>query len=139
MYCTIASLLTCLVLPLSIIKKEEKTTPSVEFRVSQQIHLSDKTGVLNLNSILSVKSGTNIIVFLDDGAEVKGVVKDIQLIESKVFKVFGDVLEKKNASFGFVITAEGGFGGAVIFRDTETLYTVQLSEKLNGPVLSKVK
>ena len=129
----IAGLLTS---PFGAIQKdtvEEK--PPFSLRLDQESYLTDTKGVLNPGAIISLKVGTNIIIYLTDGTVLKGLVKESQMLDSKIFKVYGDIINKPNTGFGFVLTENGTFAGAVVFRDSNATYTVQYSEAFKGAVL----
>ena len=113
--------------------------------IEQEIHISDNTGVVNASTIIRLKPSDNIKFYLSDGTELVGLVKETQEYNKEMFKVFGDILNKPNTGFGFVmakegvISNEGIFAGAVVFRDTDETYTLQYSEAAKGYMLIKAK
>jgi hypothetical protein len=107
--------------------------------LEQEIYISDNNGVINPNTIIRLKPSDNVKFYLSDGTELVGLVKETQELNKEMFKVFGDVQNKPNTGFGFVITKTGIFAGAVVFRETNTEYTLQYSEEAKGFMLIKSK
>jgi hypothetical protein len=128
----------------SLIAEEPKVIiPTLS--IEEQIQLSDNNGVMNILNILKLKPSDNIKFFLSDGTELIGLVKETQLFNTQMFKVFGDIQNKPNTGFGFVLVKAGSltdepvFAGAVVFRDTDEIYGVQYSEEAKGFMLIKTK
>ena len=113
--------------------------------IDQQIYISDNNGVLNPASIIRLKPSDTIKFVLSDGTELVGLVKETEEINKEMYKVYGEIQNKQNTGFGFVLVKEGQltnepvFDGAVVFRDTEETYTVQYSEAAKGFMLIKSK
>jgi len=113
--------------------------------LEEQVQLSDTNGVMNVLNILKLKPTDNIKFYLSDGTELVGLVKETQLFNKEMFKVFGDIQNKPNTGFGFVLVKAGSlteepiFAGAVVFRDTDETYGVQYSEEAKGFMLIKTK
>jgi hypothetical protein len=113
--------------------------------LEQEIYISDTNGVINASNIIRLKPTDNIKFYLSDGTELVGLVKETQEYNKEMFKVFGDIQNKPNSGFGFVlakegvISNEGIFAGAVVFRDTDETYTLQYSEAAKGYLLIKSK
>ena len=107
--------------------------------IEQQIYITDNNGVLNANNIIRLKPLDNIKFYLSDGTEIIALVTKTEEINKEVFKVFGDVQNKNNSGFGFVLTKDGIFAGAVVFRDGDIVYTVEYSEEAKGHMLVKSK
>lgn len=113
--------------------------------IEQEIYLSDKNGVVNIGNIIKLKPTDNIKFYLSDGTELTGLVTETQEYNKEMIKVFGDIQNKPNTGFGFVLAKEGTlakesiFAGAVVFRDTDETYTVQYSEAAKGYMLIKSK
>lgn len=87
----------------------------------------------------------SIKFILSDGTELTALVKETEEVNREMFKVYGDIQNKPNSGFGFVLVKAGQFSkepvfaGAVVFRDTEETYTVQYSEEAKGFMLIKSK
>ena len=107
-------------------------------QLESEIYLTDKTGVAIPSSIIRLKPIDNVKIFLPDGTELKGLVTSTEDINRETFKVFGDIQNKPNTGFGFVLTKDGIFAGAVVFRDTDTTYTLNYSEEAKGFILIKM-
>lgn len=128
-----------LLLPLGVSQKLETNKSPFNLKLNQETLLTDNYGVLLPAAIIPLHPATYIKIYLTDGTELTGIVKEAQYLEVKdgisAFRVFGDILNKENTGFGFVITETGVFGGAVVFRNTDTTYTVSYSEAHKGFVL----
>jgi len=105
--------------------------------IGQEKYLSDYSGVLNPSTIIGLTPSNTIRIYLVDGTVLTGIVKETTMIENEVFKVFGEMTNKDNCGFGFVLAKQGVFAGAVVFRDTQETYTVDYSEQAKGFVLIK--
>ena len=134
------ALLTTVLLTSSVfggIKSELPKEPFSTLKIDQETYLSDASGVLNPNSIINLIPSNNIKIYLGDGTVVTGMVKEVTMVNKEIFKVFGEITNKENVGFGFALTRDGVFAGAVVFRNTEEVYTVQYSEQAKGYVFVK--
>lgn len=130
------SIITGMILStLGAVQKNDEPKAPFSLRLDQETYLSDKVGILNPNTIITLKPGMSIIVYLSDGTELKGLVKETSIENGTIFKVYGDIQNKNNTGFGFVLTKEGVFAGAVVMRDSQMTFTVKYSEAHNGHVL----
>lgn len=107
-------------------------------KLESEIYLTDKVGSAIPSSIIRLKPTDNIIIYFPDGTELKGLVTSTEDINKEVFKVFGDIQNKPNTGFGFVLTKSGIFAGAVVFRNTDTTYTLNYSEEAKGYIFIKM-
>lgn len=113
--------------------------------LEQEVNISDNIGVINPLNIIRLKPTDNIKFYLSDGTELIGLVKETQEFNKEMFKVFGEIQNKPNTGFGFVLAKEGTlakesvFAGAVVFRDTDETYTMQYIEAAKGFMLVKTK
>jgi hypothetical protein len=119
----------------TINKADDIKIPVIELQ--QEKYITDTNGVANPNTIIRLLPSNTIKIYLPDGTELKGVVTKIEEINKEVFKVFGDIQNKPNTGFGFVLTKNGIFAGAVVFRDEDTTYTLKYSEEAKGYILIK--
>jgi hypothetical protein len=119
----------------SINKAEDIKIPVLE--LEQEKYITDTNGVANPNSIIRLLPSNTIKIYLPDGTELKGVVTKIEEINKEVFKVFGDIQNKPNTGFGFVLAKEGIFAGAIVFRDEDITYTLKYSEAAKGYIFVK--
>lgn len=124
-----------LLLSPTINKADDIKIPVIELQ--QEKYITDTNGVANPNSIIRLLPSNTIKIYLPDGTELKGVVTKIEEINKEVFKVFGDIQNKPNTGFGFVLTKSGIFAGAVVFRDEDITYTLKYSEEAKGYILIK--
>ena len=113
--------------------------------IDDQIFISDNYGVLNPASIIRLKPSDTIKFVLSDGTILNALVKQTEEVNKEMYKVYGDIQNKPNSGFGFVLVKAGQFSkepvfaGAVVFRDTDETYTVQYSEEAKGFMLIKSK
>ena len=120
--------------------KSETQLPKKPFsylKLDQENHLTDQYGVLNPTVIIKLIPSNNVKIHLADGTVLTGIVKETNIENNEIFKIFGEITKKTNTGFGFVLTKDGIFGGAVVFRDTDETHTVQYSEEAKGHVLVK--
>jgi len=130
------SMLCMLALPTyATFQKKEEMPPTFKLQLEQETYLSDKNGLLYARSILKLVPSNSIVLYLPDGTEIKGLIKEVQVDTNDKVAVYGDVTNKQNAGFGFILSSKGVFAGAVVFRDTEITYTVQYSEPHKGFIL----
>jgi hypothetical protein len=119
----------------SIKEKEEDLTKYPKLSLRQENYISDNSGIINPNLLLALKPGHIIAFYLTDGTYVSALIKQTEVIDSKMLKVFGESLNQRNCGFGFVITEEEIFAGAIVFRDEQKIYTVKYSDLYKGYVL----
>jgi hypothetical protein len=131
----------------SAVKKEEKTkeeelAPRSPLNLNQEMHLSDTRGVIHANMIASLKVMDNIRLYLTDGTLLTGYVKEItseisSIDNSRIFRVYGEMNNKENTGFGFVLSTNDIFAGAVVFRNSGETYTVVYNDTIGGYILNK--
>lgn len=114
------------------VDKPKETFP---LKIDQETYITDKSGVLNPSNIISLVPSNLIKFYMTDGTMFTGIVKEIETSDKQIFKIYGEIMNKQNAGFGFVLTSEGVFAGAVVIRNSEETYTVQYSRQANGYVL----
>lgn len=106
-------------------------------KIDQETFLTDKNGVFVTSSVLKLVPGNAVKIFLTDGTELNGLVKSTEFLNGQVFKVFGEIVNKNNTGFGFVLTKDSIFAGAVVFRDNNITYTINYDELRKGFTLVK--
>jgi hypothetical protein len=111
--------------------------PFSSIKIDQETYITDTNGVLNPKMLLGLIPSNLVKIYLIDGTVLNGIVKETENFNNEMFKVFGEITNKKNAGFGFVLTKEGVFAGAVVFRDTDETHTVKYSEELKEFILVK--
>lgn len=104
-----------------------------------QVWISDKNGVINPNLILKLEVGQVFRFYATDGTQFDAVLKQQAVENNSVYKVFGDILNYENAAFGFALTNSGTIAGAIVLKETDTVYTVEESAEHNGLVVKKTK
>ena len=66
------------------------------------------------------------------------MVGEISVVDgTQIYKVYGELNNKPNAGFGFVLTNTDIFAGAVVFRNTGETYTVVYSSEIKGYILNR--
>ena len=65
------------------------------------------------------------------------MVTKTEEINKEIIKVFGDIQNKNNTGFGFVLSKDGIFAGAVVFRDTDEVHKLEYVEAAKGFMLIK--
>jgi len=108
-----------------------------KINIEAQIYLTDTVGVVNPNNIIRLKPVDYVKMYLPDGTELVGLVTKTEDINREIYKVFGDIQNHPNAGFGFVLTKDGIFAGAVVFRDTDTTYKLEYSDEARGYIFIK--
>lgn len=107
------------------IKKDENP---FSLKIDQETSLTTDKGIFNPRLIITLKPGDAVKLYLIDGKIINGLIKSTELLNNKIFKVFGDVLNEKDAGFGFVLTDDGIFAGALVYRDKKITYKVEYLE-----------
>lgn len=115
----------------------EKEINPYSLKLDQETYLTDKNGIFIPNLLVKLMPGNAIKIYLTDGTELMGLVKTTEMFNGQIFKVFGEIVNKKNTGFGFVLTKDAVFAGAVVFRDTEDTYAISYDESRKGFILSR--
>jgi hypothetical protein len=115
----------------------EKEKNPFSLKLDQETFLTDKNGVFIPSSLLKLLPGNAIKIYLTDGTELNGLVKSTEVTNGEIFKVFGEIVNKNNTGFGFVLTKDAVFAGAVVFRDGNITYAITHDELRNGFILVK--
>lgn len=116
-----------------------KENNSFALKVDQETYITDTNGVLIPTSILNLIPSNQIRIYLTDGTLLTGIVKSVDIEDKKIFKVFGELNNKENSGFGFVLTRDGIFAGAVVFRNQDVSYEATFSESLKQYILVRRK
>jgi hypothetical protein len=128
------TLISCL-LPLANSLSLDKILPEVKLSLAES-SLTTNLGVILPLEILKLTSNNEVKIYLPDGTLFRGVVTKANLKEKYNFECFGEIHSHPNTGFGFVINNEGVFG-AVVMRNTDTIYYVKYSEEASGYILLK--
>lgn len=136
---TLALLLTLIGTPCfgGLKQGEIPKQPFSSLKLDQETYISDTNGVLNPKILIGLVPSNLIKIYLTDGTVLNGLVKETEIFNNEIFKVFGEITNKKNTGFGFVLTKDGIFAGAVVYRDTEETYEVKYSDDLEAYILVK--
>ena len=123
-------------------ENENKELVRPPLNLNQEIHLSDERGIIHQNMIVSLKVMDNVRFYLTDGTALTGFVKEVNgeistVDGTQIYRVYGELNNKQNAGFGFVLTSKDIFAGAVVFRDTGDTYTVTYSTEIKGYILNR--
>ena len=105
--------------------------------LDQQHQLSTTNGILNPNEIIKLQPTDQIVVYLPNGSKFTGIVTKSEFKNKDQFEVFGEMHSHENTGFGFVLTKSGVFAGAIVMRNTDTIYNITYSPESNGYVLIK--
>jgi hypothetical protein len=112
-------------------KPEEKTEANIN--LEQQINVTDETGRANPNFVIGLKPEDLIKIYLDNGSTMlTGIVKETEMHNGEIYKVFGEITNKQNTGFGFAVVKSGVFAGAVVFRDQDINYVLELNKVDNA-------
>jgi hypothetical protein len=120
-------------LPLSIIEKDNSTKLSL----SEEKYVTDRSGVANPNIIIRLVPSNNIKMYLIDGTELIGLVTSVEEVQGESFKVYGEIQNKKNSGFGFLMKKTGEFAGAILMKDENLTYVLNYSEESKGYIFIK--
>jgi len=122
-------------LPLLIIQSPEKPIapkPPFSLKLNQETYITDTSGVANPNTIIGLKPGDAIKMYFVDGTCFAALVRETTMIEGGVFKVFGEMTSHSNTGFGFILTKDGIFAGAIVQRNSNTVHQLVYDKEANG-------
>lgn len=128
------------ILPLLIARSADKpdNKPPFSLKLDQETYLTDTNGLANPNTIIRLKPGDSVRIYFTDGSYFTALVKETEMQESGVFKVFGEMTSHSNTGFGFVLTRDGTFAGAVVQRTQDITHQLLYDEALKGYVFKFV-
>jgi len=108
-------------------KPEEKVEPVIS--LDQQIPVTDETGKANPNFVIGLKPNDMVKIYIDNGTTLlTGIVKETEMHNGEICKVFGEITNKQNTGFGFAVVKSGVFAGAVVFRDQDIKYVLEINK-----------
>lgn len=111
----------------------EKSPTPIKLEFAEH-SLTTSFGLLLPSEIIKLEPTNDIKINLPDGTEFKGVVTKTTFKEKYHFECFGEIRNYTNTGFGFVVTKDGIYG-AIVMRDTDTIFHVKYSTEANGFVL----
>lgn len=129
------AILASLMLMSASVDNDIKFRPNLS--LDQQHQISTNGGILNPNEIIRLQPKDLIIVYLPDGTKFSGMITKTEFKTKDHFECFGEIYSHKNAGFGFVLTREGVFAGAIVLRDTDTIFNITYSKEAEGYILVK--
>jgi hypothetical protein len=109
--------------------------PQIKLNISEH-SLTTDFGVLLPSEIIKLQPDNEVKIKLPDGTTFRGTVTKSTFKERYLFECLGEVSNFTNTGFGFVVTNDGIYG-AIVMRDTDTIFHVKFSEEANGFVLLK--
>lgn len=127
-------------MPLLIMQSTDKVTkPESDkqpfaLKIDQETYLTDTQGVANPNTIIKMIPGNVVRIYLTDGTFFTATVKETTMHSEGIFKAFGEISNPPNMGFGFVLTKDGVFAGAIVNRTTNVTYKLKYSEAHQGHV-----
>lgn len=123
-------------LPLLIAQASDKTINKEPFslKLDQETYLTDTRGIANPNTIIHTKPGDIVRIYFVDGKCFTAIVKETNMDDRGIFKVFGEMTSTDNTGFGFVLTKDGTFAGAVVQRNEDITHQLLYDENLKGYV-----
>lgn len=126
----VLAIITCLLLPFTL---------NAQFKLSidQEKSISTEQGVVLPNEIIKLEAGNTIKVYLPDGTCMIGLVKTSNFVTKERYECYGEFYSHENAGFGFVLTRDGIFAGAVVMRNKDITYQLEFNKAVNGYVLTK--
>lgn len=113
----------------------EKSSSSLKLELSSR-SLTTDLGILLPAELIKLQINNEVTIHLLDGTLLRGTTTKASFKEKYHFECFGEINNKPNTGFGFVVTDKGIFG-AIVMRDTDTIYYVTYSPEANGYVLLK--
>lgn len=105
--------------------------------LDQQHQISTNGGILNPNEIIRLQPKDLVVVYLPDGTKFSGMITKTEFKNKDHFECFGEIYSHKNAGFGFVLTRDGVFAGAIVLRNTDTIFNITYSKEAEGYILVK--
>lgn len=109
-----------------------------EFRIDQEKFVSDKTGALQPTTIINLRVGDIVKFYFQDGTEFSGKIFQREEEMNEYVKVYGHINDGENSGFGFVITKQGGFFGAVVLKKIDINYAVDYNKESKSYYFVKI-
>lgn len=104
--------------------------------LTQEEYLTDKQGVAIPEQIAKAVVGKLVKIYRPDGFCYNGKITEIEE-SNDLLKVYGDVLNVESARFGFALAKGGKFAGAVLDKNSDTVYVLEFSAIHKGFVLKR--
>lgn len=130
-------LLTTLMIPIMGMTSTKPDPIKSDLKLNQEIFVTDKNGVANPNIIINLNVGDTIRIYLPDGKSYSGIVKSTESINDEQFKFFGELYGEEKIGFGFALAKGGIFAGAIVFKETFEIYTLEFDKESKGYIFLK--
>lgn len=99
---------------------------------------SSHTGILNLDLIMHLQVGEKVQFTTNTGEVFFCLVKEYNILEKEEqVRIYGDLLNKEDARFGFGFSKKGEVAGAIILRADKKRYTAKFNSACKGFLLSE--
>lgn len=108
--------------------------PGERLELGIENSITTNQGVLIPSQLFELTIGRLVKIYRPDGFCYQGKVTRIEKA-SEYYKVLGVINNVDDSGFGFVLTKDGKFAGAVLERGKKKLYTLVYSEEINGFIL----
>jgi hypothetical protein len=130
-----------LLVPLLIAREMDPPVekPPFSIKLDQEKYFTDTLGIANPNTIINSKPGDTVRIYFSDGTYFSAIVKTTEMSDQGIFKVFGEMTSPNNTGFGFVLSKDGVFAGAVVQRNENITYHLQYDEVRKGYIFKFVK
>ena len=125
------------ILPLLIAQSDKKSElPKQPFslKLNQETYLTDTKGVANPSTIIGLTPGDAVRIYFTDGTHFTAMVRETSMHADGIFKVFGEMINPSDAGFGFVLTKDGTFAGAIVQRKQNIVHKLGYDEDAKGYV-----
>lgn len=102
-----------------------------KLKLNQEVYLTDALGIVNPKTVILLQVGDLVRILRPDKTLYTGIVTET-IEENDSIRIYGKVNNKENTSFGFAASKGGIFAGAIIEHNSETIYSLELSEAHKG-------
>jgi hypothetical protein len=137
-----AFLLSLLLADLSFSQEVSDINPSersgLRLKLATEKYFTDTNGVFQVSQLISAPVGNLVRIYKTDGEYYTAQITEIEE-SSEFFKIYGNVLNKDNARFGFALAKGGVFAGAIVEKGADRVYTVEFSVAHKGFILQRAR
>jgi hypothetical protein len=126
---SLACLIPCIAL--AGIRAENSPTGGLALRLDIEDFLTDQQGVVSPERIAKTQTGRLVSIYRTDGFCYKGQITSIEEGEGYL-KVFGNVVNSSDISFGFYLVKGGHFAGAILDKKENITYVLEFSAVHKG-------
>ena len=133
--CIIVSIIAAQVAFAGLVEKSQEV-PGHRLALEQEEYFTDKQGVAIPAQIAKAVVGKLVRIYRPDGFCYNGKITEIEESDG-LLKVYGEVLNLESARFGFALARGGNFAGAVLDKNSDTVYVLEFSDAHKGFVLKR--